>query len=228
LIVAAIATPIQVVAGDFIANVVAETQPVKLAALEGLYKTGTGVPLSLGGVYYDNDLHYALRIPWGLSLLVTHEPNGRVTGLETVAPELRPPVNVVHLSYNLMVGIGFALMLITLAVAWTWWRRRRMPTSVWFLRGVAISGVASVLAMEAGWTATEVGRQPWIVYRTLKTADAVSSAPALYLGVWAVLAVYTVLTFLTIYTLRRLARRHDRPVAPQEVVAEPIDRPAEV
>jgi cytochrome d ubiquinol oxidase subunit I len=228
LIVAAIATPIQIVVGDFIANVVAETQPVKLAALEGLYKTGKGVPLSLGGIYYDNDLHYALRMPWGLSLLVTHDPNGEVTGLETVAPELRPPVNVVHLSYNLMVGVGFALVLITLVLVWTWWRRRRMPQSVWFLRAVALSGVASVLAMEAGWTATEVGRQPWIVYRTLKTADAVSSAPALYLGVWAVLAVYSVLTILTIYTLRRLARRHDRPVAPQEVVAEPVDRPIKV
>ena len=119
-------------------------------------------------------------------------------------------------------GFGFALTLITVAMAWTWWRRRRLPKSRWFLRGVALSGVASVVAMEAGWITTEVGRQPWIVYNHLKTADAVSSAPGLHLGLWAVLAVYAVLTFLTIYTLRRLARHGTAAVAPQEVTAEPV------
>src|SRR4051812_18982789 len=129
LSLAAIATPVQIGVGDYIANVVADTQPAKLAAMEGLYHTDTGVPLSLGGVYTDNELRYALEIPWGLSLLVTHDPNGQVVGLETVPADLRPPVNVVHLSYNAMVGIGSALTLITLAMAWTWWRRRRLPHS---------------------------------------------------------------------------------------------------
>jgi cytochrome bd ubiquinol oxidase subunit I len=223
LTLAAIATPVQIGVGDYIANVVADTQPVKLAAMEGLYHTDTGVPLSLGGIYTDNELRYALEIPWGLSLLVTHDPNGQVVGLETVPAELRPPVNVVHLSYNAMVGIGFTLMLITLAMAWTWWRHRRVPEGRWFLRGIALSGVASIVAMEAGWITTEVGRQPWVVYNHLKTADAVSTAPGLYLGLWAVLAVYAVLTFLTIYTLRRLARHPGVAVAPQEVVREPLD-----
>lgn len=227
LTLAAIATPVQIGVGDYIANVVADTQPVKLAAMEGLYRTGTGVPLSLGGIYTDDELRYALRIPWGLSLLVTHDPDGRVVGLEAVGPQLRPPVNVVHLSYNVMVGIGTALMLITLAMAWTWFRHRRLPRSRWFLRGVALSGVASIVAMEAGWVTTEVGRQPWVVYEKLRTADAVSSAPGLYLGLWAVLTVYAVLTFLTVYTLRRLARHHDDAVAPQEVGAEPLDSTGE-
>ena len=80
LTVAAIAAPIQIGVGDWIANIVAENQPVKLAAMEGLYETGTAVPLSLGGIYYDDELHYALEIPWGLSLLVTHDPNGEVIG----------------------------------------------------------------------------------------------------------------------------------------------------
>jgi cytochrome d ubiquinol oxidase subunit I len=136
--------------------------------------------------------------------------------LESVPPELRPPVNVVHLAYNAMVGIGSALLLVSLWLAWAWWRRRRVPGSVWFLRAVAVSGVATVLAMEAGWVTTEVGRQPFIVYGVLRTADAVSPAPGLYLGFYAVVAIYLVLTVLTVVVLRRLARTHTTP-APQDV-----------
>src|SRR5256885_6137232 len=93
LTVATIAAPLQVAAGDGIANVVAEHQPVKLAALEGLSHTESSVPLSLGGIYVDGELKYAIKIPYGLSLLVRHDPTGTVTGLDSVAPELRPPVN---------------------------------------------------------------------------------------------------------------------------------------
>jgi cytochrome bd ubiquinol oxidase subunit I len=215
LTVAAIAAPIQVVVGDWIANVVAEHQPVKLAALEGLTETGTGVPISLGGIYVDGKLRYAIEIPRGLSLLVTHDPNGRVQGLDTVAPELRPPVNVVHLSYDLMVGIGFALLALAVWFAWAWWRRRDIPGTRWFLRAVAVSGLAAVTALQAGWVATEVGRQPWIVYEIQLTRDAVSTAPGLRYGFYAVVAVYAVLTIMTVYVLRRLARHHEA-LAPQE------------
>lgn len=216
LTVAAIATPIQIGVGDWIANVVAENQPVKLAAMEGLYRTQAAAPLSLGGIYIDDELRWSLEVPWGLSLLVTHDPNGVVIGLDSVAPELRPPVNVVHLAYNTMVGIGSALLLLALWLAWTWWRHHRMPASPWFLRAVAVSGAAAVLAMEAGWVTTEVGRQPFIVYGVLRTADAVNPAPGLYLGFYAVVVIYIGLTVLTVYVLRRLARSHSTP-APQDV-----------
>jgi cytochrome d ubiquinol oxidase subunit I len=149
-----------------------------------------------------------------------------VPGLEEFPPDERPPVNVVHLAYNAMVGIGSALLLLAAWLGWAWWRRRRMPASVWFLRAVAVSGVGAVVAMEAGWVTTEVGRQPWIVYGFLRTADAVSPAPGLYLGFIAVLAIYVGLTGLTVYVLRRLARTHDIP-APQEVDEPPRDRHAE-
>jgi cytochrome d ubiquinol oxidase subunit I len=215
LTVAAVAAPVQLVVGDWIATTVAENQPVKLAAMEGLFRTTAAVPLSLGGIYVDDELRYALEVPWGLSLLVTHDPNGVVTGLESVPPDLRPPVNVVHLAYDTMVAIGSALLLLALWLAWTWWRRRRIPRTRWFLRAVAVSGAAAVLAMEAGWTTTEVGRQPFIVYGVLRTADAVSPAPGLYLGFYAVLAIYAVLTGLTVFVLRRLARTHET-AAPQE------------
>jgi cytochrome bd ubiquinol oxidase subunit I len=216
---AAAVTPVQIGVGDWIANVVADNQPVKLAAMEAQFETQAGASLSLGGIYYEDELHYALEIPYALSLLIHHDPGGVVPGLAEVPAENRPPVNVVHLAYNTMVSIGTALLLLAAVLAWTWWRRRRIPNSVWFLRAVAGSGVAAVVAMETGWVTTEVGRQPWIVYDVLRTADAVSPAPGLYLGFYAVLAIYVVLTGLTAYVLRRLARRHDTP-APQEV-AEP-------
>jgi cytochrome d ubiquinol oxidase subunit I len=219
LTVAAIAAPIQIGVGDWIANTVAEHQPVKLAAMEALSVTGTQVPLSLGGIYIDGELRYAIEIPYGLSLLVEHDPNGRVIGLDSVAPELRPPVNVVHLSYNLMVGIGFALLALAAWLAWAWWRRRDVPRTPWFLRAVAVSGAAAVAALQTGWIATEVGRQPWIVYEIQLTRDAVSTAPGLRYGFFAVLAVYVVLTVLTVLVLRRLARHHDLP-APQEAHRE--------
>jgi cytochrome bd ubiquinol oxidase subunit I len=216
LTVAAVITPIQIGVGDWIANTVADHQPAKLAALEGLYSSGTQVPLSLGGIYLDDELVGAIRIPYGLSLLIHHDPDGYVAGLDQVPPELRPPVNVTHLSYNLMVAIGFALLALAAWLAWAWWRRRDIPRTPWFLRAVALSGVAAVVALEAGWTATEVGRQPWIVYGIQLTRDAVSTAPGLRYGFYLVLAVYLVLTVMTVYVLRRLARAPKASIAPQE------------
>jgi cytochrome d ubiquinol oxidase subunit I len=224
LTIASIAAPVQIVIGDWIAGTVARNQPVKLAAMEGLYRTGTGVPLSVGGIYYDDRLHYALEIPWGLSLLVTRNPNGEVVGLEAVAPALRPPVNVVHLAYDSMVGMGSALLALAAWLGYMWWRHRRIPRTVWFLRAVAVSGVAAIIALEGGWITTEVGRQPWIVYNILRTADAVSPAPGLYFGFYAMLAIYVVLTVFTVYVLRRLARTHST-AAPQEIDAPPPGRP---
>jgi cytochrome d ubiquinol oxidase subunit I len=215
LTVAMIATPIQIGVGDWIANVVADHQPVKLAAMEGHYETSRGVDLSIGGIYLDDELRYSIDIPRGLSLLVTHDPNGEVIGLDSVPPEDRPPVNVVHLSYNAMVGVGFGLLALAAWFALIWWRRRDIPRTPWFLRAVAVSGVAAVLAMETGWIATEVGRQPWIVYEIQRTSEAVSTAPGLRYGFYAVLVVYAILTVLTVYVLRRLAGHHEA-LAPQE------------
>jgi cytochrome d ubiquinol oxidase subunit I len=220
LTLAALVTPVQIGVGDWIANVVAEQQPTKLAAMEGLYRTQDHVPLSLGGLYYDDELHYAIEIPWGLSLLTHHDPNGVVQGLEDTPVDERPPVNVVHLAYNVMVGIGSALLLLAFLFGFTWWRRHRIPTSPWFLRAVAVSGAGAAMALECGWITTEVGRQPWIVYGILRTADAVSPAPGLFLGFYAVVAIYLGLTALTVLVLRRLAHHHET-AAPQEVDAAP-------
>jgi cytochrome bd ubiquinol oxidase subunit I len=218
LTAAVIAAPVQIVVGDWIANVVAEHQPVKLAAMEGHYETSRHVALSIGGIYIDNDLRYEIAIPYGLSLLVDHDPNGEVIGLDSVPAQQRPPVNITHLSYNAMVGMGFGLAALAAWTGFVWWRRRDLPRTRWYLRAVAVSGIAAVAALEAGWVATEVGRQPWIVYRIQLTSDAVSTAPGLRYGFYAVLLVYTVLTGMTVYVLRRIAGRQQAR-APQE--AEP-------
>jgi cytochrome bd ubiquinol oxidase subunit I len=203
---AAVLTPVQIGVGDWIANTVADNQPVKLAAMEGQYETTAGARLSVGGIYVDDELHYALEIPNGLSLLVHHDPDGVVLGLEEFPVDERPPVNVVHLAFDIMVGLGSALLLLAGWFAWTWWRRRRIPRTAWFLRAVAVSGLAAIVAMEAGWVTTEVGRQPWIVYRVMRVEEAVTGASGIPLGYATVALVYAALTVIAVVLLRRVAR----------------------
>jgi cytochrome d ubiquinol oxidase subunit I len=217
---AAALTPVQIGVGDWAAHFVADNQPVKLAAMEGVYETERGAPLHLGGVEVDGELRYSVEIPFGLSLLAHWDPNAEIMGLDEVPQGDRPPVNVVHLSFQTMVAAGTGLLLLGAWFGLAWWRRRDLPRSRWFLRAAALSGVAAVVALEAGWVTTEVGRQPWIVYGRLRTADAVSAAPGLRLGLYALLVVYTILTAATVYVLRLMARA-PLPVAPQET--EPVE-----
>ncbi|WP_188186862.1 cytochrome ubiquinol oxidase subunit I [Nonomuraea sp. SYSU D8015] len=216
LTVAAAITPVQIGVGDWAAHFVADNQPVKLAAMEGVFETQRGAPLHIGGVVVDGELRYALEIPNGLSLLAHWDPDAEIMGLNEVPPADRPPVNVVHWSFQIMVAGGFALLGLAAWLGVAWWRRRELPRSRWFLRATALSGVVAVLALEAGWVVTEVGRQPWIVYGVLRTAEAVNPAPGLVWGFVLVSVVYAVLTVATVYVLRRLARDKPVPIAPQE------------
>jgi cytochrome d ubiquinol oxidase subunit I len=213
---AAAITPVQIAVGDWAARFVGADQPVKLAAMEGLAHSQGHAPLAIGGLFIGGRLRGALTIPDGLSLLLRLRPSGRVTGLSSVPPAGRPPVEIVHLGFDTMVGLGFGLLALGAWLAWSWWRRREVPGGRWFLRAVAVSGVAAVTAMEAGWVTTEVGRQPWVVYHVLRTSSAVNPAPGLATGVWPILAVYAALTVATVYVLRRLARSRPVPATPQE------------
>ncbi|MFJ1654856.1 cytochrome ubiquinol oxidase subunit I [Streptomyces sp. NPDC088337] len=216
-----IVAPFQIVVGDWAARFLSRYQPTKLAAIEGVYRTGSHVPLTIGGIAGDNRLKYGLEVPDGLSLLVGYRPGTVVRGLDRVPVALRPPVTGVHWAFDLMVAIGFFLLLMGVWLLWQWWHRRRtggdelsMPRV--FLALAAVAGPAAVVALECGWTVTELGRQPWIVWGVMSVRDAVNPAPGLMTGLWLVLVVYAAMTTATVYVLRRLARRTPVPQAPQE------------
>src|SRR5204862_1735243 len=173
---------VQPSSGDASARSVAVRQPAKLAALEGQFHTERGAPLRVGG-WPDptaETTRYALEIPNGLSLLAFHDPRAEVRGLDSFARADRPDPRPVHVAFQVMVGCGSALALIGLWWAGAWIRRRRRPPSAApelsrpLLAAVAIGGPLGFLAIEAGWTVTEVGRQPWVVYGVVRTADAVT------------------------------------------------------
>jgi cytochrome d ubiquinol oxidase subunit I len=208
---AAILTPVQIMVGDWAARMVAQEQPSKLAAMEGLATTTRGAPEALGGYFSGGRLHDAIKIPDGLSLLARLNPHATIKGLNAFPANDRPPlVTVVHMSFDAMVGIGFGLLALSGWLAWSWWRRHDYPASPWFLGAVAVSGLAAATAVELGWVTTEVGRQPWIVYGVLRVANAVNPEPGVQDELWAVGAVYAVLTVVTIVVLLRLA--HSTPV----------------
>jgi cytochrome d ubiquinol oxidase subunit I len=220
LMIAALAAPIQFLAGDWAARTISRDEPTKLAAIEGLSKTTKGAPLHVLGLYEHGQVRYGVRIPKALSLLAFHDPSARVQGLDAVPPWNRPPVNVVRVSFQTMVGIGTVLAILGILTVVVRVRRRRLPTQRAYY---AAAGPLSVVALVAGWVTTEVGRQPWIVYGYMRTSEAVSSAPGLRFGLYVLLMVYTLMTVATVYVLRRLARR-PLPVAPQEhdVVEEKV------
>jgi cytochrome d ubiquinol oxidase subunit I len=206
---AAVAVPVQGIVGDWAGRQVAESQPVKLAAFEGLAHTRRGAPFTLGG-FYDEDrgeVRYGIEIPRLLSLLARHDPDARVAGLDSVPAGDRPPVNVVRFAFQAMALIGTLLGLLGAVYLLTWWRRRRLPRSVWFYRAVLAAGPLALVALIAGWTATEVGRQPWIVYETMRTRQAVTAAGGLKVGYVALVVVYAALAAAVVWLLRRLAAR---------------------
>ena len=205
LTVACIATPVQLLVGDWAARTVAENQPTKLAAFEGLDETTEGASFTFGGVYFDGETHGGITIPNMLSLLAFHDPDAEVQGLDAVAPGDRPPVAVVRNSFTVMVGIGSALALLAALYLLTWLRRGRLPRTRWFYRAVVAAGPAAVCALIAGWVTTEVGRQPWVVYEVMRTEEAVTGATSVPVGYATVAAVYLGLAALVVWLLRRLA-----------------------
>jgi cytochrome d ubiquinol oxidase subunit I len=215
LTIAALAAPVQVVAGDWIARRVAEDQPTKLAAFEGLGKTTRGAPIHVLGWYGDGEVRHGIEIPKLLSLLAQHDPNATVRGLEAAAPDDRPPVNVVRVAFQTMVGIGTLLAALGVLHLVAWYRRRRFVEARWFHWAVVAAGPASVVALIAGWVATEVGRQPWVVYGVMRTSAAVTGADGVPVGYGTLVVVYLALGAAVAWILRRLAGR------PLELPPEP-------
>ena len=206
LTVAALAAPVQILVGDWAARDVARTQPVKLAALEGLATTEKGAPIHILGWFNGRDVEYGIKIPKLLSFLSFHDFDAEVKGLDTVPPEDRPPVNVVRFAFQTMVGIGSVLALLGVFYVGTWLRHRRLPRSSWFYRALVAAGPLALVALIAGWITTEVGRQPWVVYDVMRTEDAVTGASGIPIGYATLALVYVGLVLAVAWILRRLSR----------------------
>lgn len=208
--VAAAVMPFQIVVGDLAARAVFMNEPAKFAAIEVIPRTGTHVPDTLGGVLIRGKVRYGIRIPSGASVLAGYTPGTRIKGLDAIPATSRPAshlVNVVHLSFDVMVASAFALLGLAGWFAVGWWRRRDLPSSGWFLRSAAVAGVLSVVSLEAGWVVTEVGRQPWTVNGLLLTRDAVTTSGNLWLFFIATVVTYVGVGAAAVAVVRGMHRR---------------------
>jgi cytochrome d ubiquinol oxidase subunit I len=206
LAAATLASVAQVFVGDWNGREVAATQPVKLAAFEGLGHTTKGAEIHLLGWYTNGHVELGVPAPKLLSLLAFHSTHAVVQGLDAVAPADRPPVNVVRFAFQTMVGIGTLLAALSVFALVVRVRRKRLPESTWFYRGLVAAGPLAVVALIAGWIVTEVGRQPWVVYRVMRTSDAVTGAGGIPVGYAALALVYLALAASVGWVLLRLAR----------------------
>ncbi|MGZ5315176.1 MAG: cytochrome ubiquinol oxidase subunit I [Solirubrobacterales bacterium] len=205
--VAAAITPVQLFVGDLAARDVAEDQPSKFAALECIYETGPNQAENIFGICEEDDIKYEIAIPDLDSYLVGWSADTVVTGLDDIPDDERPPaLTLIHWAFDVMVGIGTALLALAAWFAFVWWRRRRLPESKWFLRAASLAGVASVVALQSGWIVTEVGRQPWIVRGFMRTEEAVTGAQGLWWVFALTMSIYLTLAIVTAFVLRAFAR----------------------
>jgi cytochrome bd ubiquinol oxidase subunit I len=227
LTVAAIVTPIQFAVGDTAARSIADDQPVKFAAMECVQTTHRDVTEYLGGRCTSSGVKDGIGIPGFDSFLVGWSTDTKVTGLDSVPPNDRPPANtMLHWAFDAMVGICTLLIALGAWLGWAWWRRRDIPHSKWFLRATAVSGVAAIVALECGWIVTEVGRQPWVVYNVMRTKDAVTGASGVWVTFSAVLVLYTALAIATVVILRTMAHRwRTAEIGEEEVPYGPSEPP---
>ncbi|HUR11367.1 MAG TPA: cytochrome ubiquinol oxidase subunit I [Flavitalea sp.] len=205
LVFGAIAALLQPLSGDFSAKDVAKRQPAKLAALEALYKTSKPAPLVIGGIPNDRTekVDYALHVPGMLSFLAHGNFKAEVIGLDRFAVEDRPPVLVTHIAFQVMVACGTLLALTSILYLLFSWRNRNLLIKKWWLRLLAIMTPVGFIAVEAGWTVTETGRQPWIIYGIMRTKDALSPMPGLRYSFYVITAVYILLSFIIVWLMRR-------------------------
>jgi cytochrome d ubiquinol oxidase subunit I len=201
-----VAALLQPISGDHSAKDVAVRQPAKLAAMEALYKTQREAPLAIGGIPDDahQELRYAIEIPYALSILAFADPHAEVKGLDSVPQDQRPPTVVCHMAFQIMVGVGTLLAAVSLLFFAAqrfrplWLEHRRF---LWLLVACTPLGF---LAVEAGWTCTEVGRQPWIIYGIMRTRDALTPMPGLWVSFAGTCVLYALLGTIAAAVLWRL------------------------
>jgi cytochrome d ubiquinol oxidase subunit I len=228
LTIGLIATPIQLFVGDTAARAVADHQPAKFAGMECIQESGGHQTEYVGGVCTSDGVKFAIPIPDLDSYLVGFSADTEVTGLEDIPADERPPANtLLHLAFDAMVGIGSALLLLGIWFGWTWWKKRDIPSTPWFLRAVSVSGAGATLALWCGWIVTEVGRQPWIVQGYMRTEEAITEAGGIWFSFAIVLLVYAAIGTVAIMVLRRMSRRWRESGAEAEETGAPYGPPTE-
>lgn len=208
IVFGAIAAILQPVSGDISAKDVAARQPEKLAAMEALYETENGAPLLIGGIVDEESgqVSFALEIPKALSFLAFGDFDAEVKGLNEFPEENHPPVALTHYSFQMMVGLGTMLMmlgvlyLISLKV-------KSLQEKKWFWWLFVLSTPLGFLALEAGWMVTELGRQPWIIYKVMRTADAVTPVEGIQYSLVMFISIYVLLTFSAYWLMNRQIKK---------------------
>ena len=217
------AIPFQIISGDFNARSIEVTQPAKYAAMEGVLQSGYGKPLYIGGIVdpASGQVHYAIQIPHGESLISHFDLNSYTKGLDAFPPSLRPPAAVVHLSFDGMVGCALFMLLVGVVFWGLFLKRKRVvPEQKWLLWGAVLTGPAAYIALELGWILTEEGRQPWISYYWILVQNAVNPAQWLNVSFFVFVGIYLVLGTTLAILLLRLARKPKPSREWSELVAD--------
>ncbi len=202
---ATVAALLQPISGDISAKDVAQRQPAKLAAMEALYKTEKPAPLLIGGIVDEKNktVSKAIEIPGALSFLAHGDFKAEVKGLDQIPEDEHPPVAITHYAFQIMVGLGTIMMVISVTYFIVLWRRKTVLNSKWLLKLFVFAIPLGYIALEAGWTVTEVGRQPWIINGIMRTKDAVTPMPGIAWSFYLFSAIYFSLSLIVIFLLYR-------------------------
>lgn len=203
--------------GDNVAQAVAHNQPEKLAAMEGQFATERGAPLRIGGIPDENArvTRYAIDIPYGLSLLAFHDPFATVKGLNDFPRDEWPPVLPVHVCFQIMVACGGAMGLLSAWVAFLFFRRQQLHENTWLLKAALLASPLGMLAVECGWMVTEIGRQPWVIHKIMRTSIAVTPAPSLVPGLLFSI-LYLFLAVIVVRLLINEVAASEKPFSPPQ------------
>ena len=212
-----VAALLQPLSGDISAKDVAKRQPAKLAAMEAHFHTEPAAPLIIGGIpdEKNKEVNYALKIPGLLSFMVHEDFSTPVNGLDKIPEENQPPVAITHYAFQVMVGLGMAMLLISVCYFIAILKKKSWLQRRWLLMLFVIATPMGFIAVEAGWTVTEVGRQPWIINGVMRTADAVTPMPGIAISFYIFTAMYislsAIVTFLLYRQIKMVGKIYDVP-----------------
>lgn len=208
IIFGAVAAILQPISGDISAKDVAQRQPEKLAAMEALYETEEGAPLLIGGIVNEEEktVEFALEIPKALSFLAFGDFNAEVKGLNEFPEEHHPPVAITHYSFQVMVGLGSLLMMLGILYLVSL-KMKSLGEKKWYWWLFILATPMGFIALEAGWFVTELGRQPWIIYKVMRTSEAVTPVDGIQYSLVVFLVIYALLTFSAYWLMNRQIKK---------------------